>query len=344
MGFEKNIEDLEKMKVKNVRGALIILLFFSLIIISEYTQTTYSVSTVGEFEDFDWFTWDVTYNNTFNPSTNKKTISHIILDNIVDDERIWIRYNDTYGDYVSDWMNPQETVQNFPLGTTNTILSIPTLEEIIPNLCFISIDWSENSMRFINGTYNLFNDILYIENPNASTFTYHKRFRYNIATRIICQFEHNFVDEFAEDFTIYNERMLGKFTAIYNEKLGFLIDYQLKLQSLESSSTLNLSVTYLDSSQPLGWSTYFKRFVIFMCTGFPYFTSWIPILSIIFVKVYRKRKRELEILSGHRAAFAEKMREKGLEEEDFYLINICPFCLESLKKNQKQCPKCKGER
>jgi hypothetical protein len=312
--------------------------------LSKYSFVTLSASTVGEFDDFDWFTWEVSYNNTFNPSTNKETISRVILDNFVDDERVWFRYNDTYGDYVSDWMNPQETVQNFPLGTTDTILSIPTLAEIIPNLCFISIDWAENSMRFINGTYNLLNDIFYIENPSASTFTYHKRYRYNGATRVICKFEHTFESGFAEDFTIYNEDITGDFTAIYNERLGFLIDYQLQLQSSDSSSNLNLSVVYQDSSQGLDWSSYFKGFVSFMCTGFPYFTSWIPILSIIFTKVYRKRKRELEIISGHRAAFAEKMRDRGLEEEDFYFINICPFCLAHMKRNQKKCTKCKGVR
>jgi len=241
-------------------------------------------------------------------------------------------------------MNPDLTVQNLPLGTVDTIFSIPSLQEIIPNLCFVPIDWTENSLRFVNGTYNLLNDIYNVENPVNSTFTYHKRFRYGAATRVVCIFEHAFVEDFAEDFTIYNERVKGNFTAIYNERLGFLIDYQVQIESLESSSNLNLSIELLDSSQPIGWSRYFKGFVGFMCSGFPYFSSWIVILSIIFTKVYKKRKREKEILEGHRAAFAEKMREKGLDEEDFYFINICPFCLEHMKKNKKKCPKCKGLR
>lgn len=322
-------------------------LFVPVILLSLILVTDHSIivqSALGDFEDYDWFTWNVSYNNTFNPSTNKKTVSHLILDRIIDNERIWFQYNDTYGDFVSDWMNPNLTVQNLPLGTVDTILSIPSLQEIIPNLCFVSIDWTENSLRFVNGTYNLLNDIYHIENPTNSTFTYNRRFRYGAATRVVCIFEHQFDDDFAEDFTIYNERVKGNFTAIYNERLGFLIDYQVQIESLESSSNLNLSIELLDSSQPIGWSRYFKGFVGFMCTGFPYFSSWVVILSIIFIKVNKKRKREMEILESHRAVFAEKMREKGLEEEDFYFINICPFCLEHLKKNQKKCPKCKGKR
>lgn len=325
-------------------GVFVLVLLVSLILLTDHSIIIHSASSIGDFEDFDWFTWNVSYNNTFDPSTNKKTVSHLVIDRIIDNERIWFQYNDTYGDFVSDWMNPNLTVQNLPLGTVDTILIIPSLQEIIPNLCFIPIDWTENSLRFVNGTYNLLNDIYSVENPVNSTFTYHKRFRYGAATRVVCIFEHAFVDDFAEDFTINYERVKGNFTAIYNERLGFLIDYQVQIESLESSSNLNLSIVLLDSSQPIGWSRYFKGFVGFMCTGFPYFSSWVVILSIIFTKVYKKRKRELEILEGHRAAFAEKMREKGLEEEDFYFINICPFCLEHLKKNQRKCPNCKGIR
>jgi len=332
------------MNSKKKGGLIVLVILLTLIFVTDHSIIVHSASSIGDFEDFDWFTWNVSYNNTFDPSTNKKTVSHLILDRIIDNERIWFQYNDTYGDFVSDWMNPDLTVQNLPLGTLDTIFSIPSLQEIIPNLCFIPIDWTENSRRFINGTYNLLNDIYNIENPSSSIFTFNKRFRYGAATRVVCIFEHLFVEDFVEDFTINNERVIGNFSAIYNERLGFLIDYQIQLESLVSSNNLNLSVEFLDSSQPLGWSRYFKGFVGFMCTGFPYFSSWVVILSIIFTKVYKKRKRELAILEGHRAAFAEKMREKGLDEEDFYLINICPFCLEHLKKNQKKCPKCKGIR
>jgi len=332
------------MNSKKKGGLFVLFMLLSLVFVTDHSIIIHSASSIGDFEDYDWFTWNVSYNNTFDPSTNKKTVSHLVLDRIIDNERIWFQYNDTYGDFVSDWMNPNLTVQNLPLGTLDTIFSIPSLQEIIPNLCFIPIDWSENSRRFINGTYNLLNDIYDIENPSESVFTYHKRFRYGAATRVVCIFDHKFSNDFAEDFTINNERVIGNFSAIYNERLGFLIDYQIQLESLVSSNNLNLSVEFLDSSQPLGWSRYFKGFVGFMCTGFPYFSSWVVILSIIFTKVYKKRKRELAILEGHRAAFAEKMREKGLDEEDFYLINICPFCLEHLKKNQKKCPKCKGVR
>ncbi len=332
------------MNSKKKCGLIVLVLLLSLIFVTDYSIIIHSASSIGDFEDFDWFTWNVSYNNTFDPSTNKKTVCHLILDRIIDNERIWFQYNDTYGDFVSDWMNPDLTVQNFPLGTLNTIFSIPLLQEIIPNLCFIPIDWTENSLRFINGTYNLLNDIYSIENPSESNFTYHKRFRYGIATREVCIFDHKFSNNFAEDFTINNQRVIGNFSAIYSTRLGFLIDYQVQLESLSSSNNLNLSLELVDSSQPMGWSSYFKGFVGFMCTGFPYFSSWVVILSIIFTKVYKKRKRELEILEGHRAAFAEKMREKGLDEEDFYFINICPFCLEHLKKNKKKCPKCKGVR
>ncbi|MHA1121869.1 MAG: hypothetical protein ACTSPC_03570 [Candidatus Heimdallarchaeota archaeon] len=332
------------MNSKKKGGLFVLFMLLSLVFVTDHSIIIHSASSFGDFEDYDWFTWNVSYNNTFDPSTNKKTVSHLVLDRIIDNERIWFQYNDTYGDFVSDWMNPNLTVQNLPLGTLDTIFSIPSLQEIIPNLCFIPIDWSENSRRFINGTYNLLNDIYDIENPSESVFTYHKRFRYGAATRVVCIFDHKFSNDFAEDFTINNERVIGNFSAIYNERLGFLIDYQIQLESLVSSNNLNLSVEFLDSSQPLGWSRYFKGFVGFMCTGFPYFSSWVVILSIIFTKVYKKRKRELEILKGHRAAFAEKMREKGLDEEDFYFINICPFCLEHMKKNKKKCPKCKGLR
>ncbi len=325
-------------------GLFVLVLLVSLIFLTDHSIIIHSASSIGDFEDFDWFTWNVSYNNTFDPSTNKKTVSHLIIDRIIDDERIWYQYNDTYGDFVSDWMNPDLAVQNLPLGTLDTILSLPSLQEIIPNICFVPINWTETSLRFMNGTYNLLNDIYYVENPSESNFTYHRRFRYGAATREVCIFDHEFVDDSAEDFTINNERVIGNFSAIYNAKLGFLIDYQIKIQSLVSSSNLILSIEFLDSSQPIGWSRYFKGFVGFMCTGFPYFSSWVVILSIIFTKVYKKRKRELEILEGHRAAFAEKMREKGLEEEDFNFINICPFCLEHLKKNQKKCPNCKGIR
>lgn len=325
-------------------GIITLVLLFSLIFFVDHSIIIHSASTIGDFNDFDSFTWNVAYNNSFDPSTNKETTSHLVLDRIVDDERIWYKYNDTFGDFVSDWMNPDLTVQNLPLGSTDTILTIPTLQEIIPNLCFMPINWSENSLRFINGTYNLLNDIYYVENPSESTFILNRRFRFSAAYREVCIFKHNFVDDFAEDFTINNERVTGNFTAVYNTELGFLIDYQLILQSSVSSRNLNLSIEIQESSQPLGWSVHFKRFVGFMCTGFPYFSSWIPILSIIFTKVYRKKKRELEILEGHRAVVAAKMKEKGLEEEDFCFINICPFCLEELKKNQKKCPKCKGIR
>lgn len=331
------------MNAKKKGCIFVLLILLSLIFVTDHSIIIHSASSIGDFEDFDSFTWNVSYNNTFDPSTNKKTVSHLVLDRIIDNERIWYQYNDTYGDIVSDWMNPDLTVQNFPLGTLDTIFSIPSLQEIIPNLCFIPIDWTENSRRFINGTYNLLNDIYNIENPSESIFTYHRRFRYGTATRVVCIFDHEFSDDFAEDFTINNERVIGNFSAVYNERLGFLIDYQIQLESLTSSRNLNLSVELLDSSQTIGWSGYFKGFVGFMCTGFPYFSSWVVIISIIFTKVYKKRKRELEILEGHRAAFAEKMKEKGLDEEDFYFINSCPFCLEELKKNQKKCPKCKGK-
>ncbi len=332
------------MNSKKKGGLFVLFMLLSLVFVTDHSIIIHSASSIGDFEDYDWFTWNVSYNNTFDPSTNKKTVSHLILDRIIDNERIWYQYNDTYGDFVSDWMNPDLTVQNLPLGTVDTIFSIPSFQEIIPNLCFIPLNRTENSLRFVNIEYNLLNDIYYVENPVNSTFTYHRRFRYGIATREVCIFYHDFCDDFAEDFTIYNERVIGNFSAIYNNRLGFLIDYQVQIVSLTSSSNLNLSIELVDSSQSLGWSRHFKRFVGFMCTGFPYFSSWVVILSIIFTKVNKKRKIELEILEGHRAAFAEKMREKGLDEEDFYFINICPFCLEHLKKNKKKCPKCKGVR
>ena len=279
---------IEKMNSKKRGGLFVFVILLSLIFVTDHSIIIHSASSIGDFEDFDWFTWDVSYNNTFDPSTNKKTVSHLILDRIIDNERIWYKYNDTYGDFVSDWMNPDLTVQNLPLGTVDTIINIPSLQEIIPNLCFIPINRTENSLRFINGTYNLLNDIYYIENPSESSFTYHRRFRYGIATREVCVFDHKFSADFAEDFTINNERVIGNFSAIYNDRLGFLIDYQIKIQSLESSNNLNLSVELLDSSQSIGWSRYFKGFVGFMCTGFPYFSSWVVILSIIFTKVYKK--------------------------------------------------------
>ncbi len=325
-------------------GLFVLVLLVSLIFLTDHSIIIHSASSIGDFEDFDWFTWNVSYNNTFDPSTNKKTVSHLIIDRIIDNERIWFQYNDTSGDFVSDWMNPDLTVQNLPLGTFDTILSIPPLEEILPNLCFITIDWAVNSLKFINGTYNLLNDIYHIENPSASTFILNRRFRYAAAYREVCIFDHQFLDDFAEDFTINNEKVTGCFRAIYSKSLGYLIEYYIKVQSLTSTRNLNLSIEFQESTQPLGWSIHYKRFVGFMCTGFPYFSSWVPILSVIFTKVYKKRKRELEILEGHRAAVAEKMREKGLDEEDFYFINVCPFCLEHLKKNKKKCPKCKGIR
>ncbi|MCK5157577.1 MAG: hypothetical protein KAR08_00345 [Candidatus Heimdallarchaeota archaeon] len=329
---------------KKKGGIFVLIILLSLIFVTDHSIIIHSASSIGDFVDFDSFTWNVAYNNSFDPSTNKETTSQLILDRIVDEERIWYKYNDTLGDFVSDWMNPDLTVQNLPLGTTDTITNIPTLQEIIPNLCFMPIDWTENSLRFIDASYNLENDIFYIENVINSTITHNRLFRYGAAIRDVYIFEHVFVEDFIEDFTINHERMKGSSQAVYNAELGFLIDYQIRIQSLESSRNLNLSIELIDSSQSLGWSIHFKRFVGFMCTGFPYFSSWVVILSIIFTKVYKKRKKELEILEGHRAAFAEKMREKGLEEEDFYFINICPFCLEHLKKTKKKCPRCKGVR
>jgi hypothetical protein len=332
------------MTAKKMGGIITLVLLFSLIFLVDHSIIIQSATSIGNFESFDSFTWSVVYNNSFDPSTNKETTSHLVLDRIVDDERIWYKYNDTSGDFVSNWMNPDLTVQNLPLGTTDTILSIPTLQEIIPNLCFITIDWTLNCLRFINGTYNLLNDIYHVENPSESTFILNRRFRYSAAYREVCIFEHQFIDDFAEDFTINNERVTGCFRAIYSERLGYLIEYHIRVQSLESSRNLNLSIEFQESTQPLGWSIHYKRFLGFICTGFPYFSSWVPILGVIFTKVYRKKKRELEILEGHRAVVAAKMKEKGLEEEDFCFINICPFCLEELKKNQKKCPKCKGIR
>ncbi|MCK5046426.1 MAG: hypothetical protein KAS22_07590, partial [Candidatus Heimdallarchaeota archaeon] len=91
---------------KKKGGIFVLIILLSLIFVTDHSIIIHSASSIGDFVDFDSFTWNVSYNNTFDPSTNKQTISHLILDRIIDNERIWFQYNDTFGDFVSDWMNP----------------------------------------------------------------------------------------------------------------------------------------------------------------------------------------------------------------------------------------------
>jgi len=219
----------------------------------------------------------------------------------------------------------------------------PTLNEIVPTICFISVNWSENIQLFINGTYSPYYDYS-IENPGTSKVILNRLYFYKGAYRKVYVFEHSF----AADFTLVNEETKGNFSAVYDYNKGFLIDFEMHVEGVSTHKTLDLHLRLANTNQKLKLSIWSKLLTVSSTIISPYMIG--GLIGGIYAA---KDRREQRVQSIERKKKEEEKKQvlddeirkiqKNLSEE-LYFIEKCPFCLTELKKGQKKCPHCKGKK
>jgi len=341
---------------------LLVIVIFS--VIASYSDCSVMIQSM--IENGDEFIWDAEYSYSFDDEEYESQKTKIIVDYIGSD---FINYSLYYlssmhpdllvyrkvdNDYniqriftFSSSMYPYMTLRNFPLGTTSTITNIPELHSVLPNLCFISTNWSENCQLFINGTYSNYQDYN-IENPAESIFIYSNLYMVKGAFRKVCIFVHNFHDSISEEFKILNIGVEGRMEAVYLEDSGILASYELHLVSSDLNYRLDISVKLKQSSVELGLSKWSKLLI-------PVPVITIPYLAISTfgwgVLIYGQNKRRIdkkkEAIRKEKEIIEleEEIKEKQKNiTEDYYFIEKCSFCLKEIPKGKNICPNCKGKK
>ncbi|NHJ87283.1 MAG: hypothetical protein FK734_17600 [Asgard group archaeon] len=314
------------------------------------TATTLAEGEFYHYIEGDYFIWDVDYNVSLPVFGDWQDFNGTckIEMNSVYSEVINYIYTDSNDGYYSSTMRPDETVRNFPMGTTETLTTVPYIYQILPKLFLISNNWSTSSLMFYNGTYNFENGIEDIENPYNSTYINHNRYFFKGALREVCIFYHVLIDDYLETFNINGMRFNGDYQAVYSEKTGLLLKFEMNLWQIgNTQNTIELNIELKSTNTRVGLSWYYKLFITLITIFGPILLvniiAWCTMAIQIIIKLTPEKEIIPESAAKEEAPDIKKLVKKD-HPEDYYFIERCPFCNEVIPKGQEVCPKCKGRR
>ncbi|HUT82403.1 MAG TPA: hypothetical protein VMZ29_14475 [Candidatus Bathyarchaeia archaeon] len=294
----------------------------------------------------DEFIWKVNYTNSIDPTKDK--IGKCRIDIVsIGLESIDYLYTDTYETFISGNMNPNMTLRNFPMGTINEITSIPTLEAILPKICLISINWSENAQLFLNGSYSPY-QYYSIENPAESIFIYNNLFFFKGAFRRACIFRHEFYNNTAEEFKLQGDDVNGFMESVYLRESGILLQYEFLVTVVDTEATLGLSIKLEKSTVSLGLSKWSKILTPITVMIGPYIAIGF-FGGMISIPIYNKRRKNSIKEAKEKALDIIKLESEVKEiqkniTDDYYFIETCPFCMKDYPASEKKCPYCQGRK
>lgn len=299
-----------------------------------------------EIQRYDTVLWKVEYLNTIDPTKNN-VISSSIIAITIEPDRIEYYYSEESIGHYGGYIYPEMTIRNFPLGTTEDILALPSIESILTNISFISIDWNENAQLFINGSYSPYQEYN-IENPAESLFIYNNLFFFKGAFRKTCIFRHNFHDNNTEDFKLLGFGVEGYMEAVYLYNSGVLLQYEFHVVIPNSGHSFDLSIKLLKTTINLELSKWSKIIITFGVLAIPYLGIGITGNVIFIVHSSRKKRnlvketeaKELEKIELEKEI---KVTQRNLEGE-YIFIEKCPFCNKEYPASISICPYCKGKK
>lgn len=287
---------------------------------------------IGRLKVDDSFTWDVVYNNTYEPALNfLGQITHTIEQ--INDDNLSIRL--LYGtSSLSFFVEPQNALDYLPMGAQVDILHQPSIDEIILPLSIITTDWEEQRDKwYFRDILNTFTEVSWI---------WIRNYTYGGALRDFHIFGAKSVNY------NFNEPTALNFNITYTTKNGFMFGYEFKLIGQDSGDTIDLSISLVSSTKVIGWSYSMKIIMTFTPTyGAITLVGGVTIGATYFKKRIEKIEEETEeeIDDVNDDEEIDEF-EKIIKEEvtDYNFIRICSFCKAEVPEESDICPECGGKK
>ncbi len=240
-------------------------------------------------------------------------------------------------------INPNDALKMLPLGTEGNHSSATTLKvaDIIAPISMISVNWKEQQEFYIYSTT--------LSSIPRRNVTHHTKYPFQGIWADVYIFQGHVSQ------THFGEEFIGYFRLVYSAKHGFMLEYEVNLSSVSSSSMMAFTITLTESNMSIGYS-FFQNFLVGFCTSFGF--QWI--YSLILIGIIYAKKRFNKIDYGVSSKDEEKLEEieddiltdeEGKKitpvrdiHKDYNFIYECPFCGEKFEKYERICSACGGKR
>lgn len=328
-----------------IRATWLILICVGICAVISPLSNTQGARVVGGIKAGSTFQWDFNYTGTdyigsgVVSFTNIKWFS-LTVTQVENDGSFNLNYSDSGYRVRSPTINPNESLKMLPLGTGGSHSSVTTLtvSDIIAPLSMISVDWKEQQEYYIH-------DSTIITLPNRNV-THHTKYPFQGAWVDAYIFAGNVSQ------THFGENLNGYYRLVYSAKHGFMIEYEVKLESVSSSSVMAFTAILADSNMEIGFS-FFQNILVGFGASFGF--QWI--YSLILIGIIYARRRFGTSDYGADAKDEETSDENILSDEegkiiapakdlpeDYNFIYECPFCGEEFEEYKHVCPECGGRR
>jgi len=335
----------KKLASKGIIWAVVLCIGITVCISS--ITTVQGARVVGGIKAGSYFRWDFNYTGTEDVGSSAVGFQHIDWFSLTVSSETFSNFNLNYTDsqyrIQTPVIDPEDALSMLPLGTSashSTALTL-TVADVIAPISMITVNWADQLEYYVTDP-----TITTIVNRNA---THHTKYPFKGAWVDAYIFQ----GEVAQ--THFGEDLNGYFRLVYSAKHGFMIEYEVYLESISSSDIMAFTAILSESNMEIGYS-FFQNFLVGFCASFGF--QWI--YSLILLGIIWGRRRYMAIDYGKVVEDKEKLDEtEGLPEsdeegkiipppqdlpEDYNFIDECPFCGKKHEKYEDVCPECGGKR
>jgi len=337
----------EKMKLNNsiTRTAWVLLICIGIATAISPVSNTQGARVVGGIEAGSAFSWDFNYTGTDHVgfgSVAFQNIRHFSLTvaQVTSDGDFILNYTDSSYRIRTPTIDPDDALKMLPLGITGSHSSATTLTvaDIIAPISMISVNWDEQLHFFLTS-------------PTLTTLPHR-----NTSHHTKYPFQGAWVDVHILEGTVtqthFGENFNGYFRLVYSLKHGFMIEYEVELESISTASVMSFTATLKDSNMEIGYS-FFQNILVGFAASFGF--QWIYSLILIGI-IFGKRRfssidfgsvlKDEEELEGNIPITEDDKIVPPARDlpEDYNFIYECPFCGEKFDKYERVCSECGGKR
>ncbi len=327
-----------------IRTAWVILICLGVGTTISFVTDTQGARVVGGIKAGSAFKWDFNYTGTDYVGFEVvafRNIREFDLDvyQVQNDGNFILNYSDSSHRIRTPIINPNDAMKMLPLGTSGSHSTVATLTvaDIIAPISMINVNWKEQQE-------------FYLHSPTITTIpqrnsTHHTKYPFQGAWVDVYIFQGKVAQShFGESFN-------GHFYLVYSAKHGFMIEYNVTLESVSSSSVMAFTATLKESNMAIGYS-FFQNFLVGFGASFGF--QWIYSLILISIIYVRRRYSKIDYSTIEKD---EENDENTISDEngkiippaqdlpeDYNFIYECPFCNEKFEKYEHICSKCGGKR
>ena len=334
----------QKRTIKNTILVVALGILFSVFIVP--IANVQGARVVGGIKAGSYFKWNFNYTGTDEIGSSAVAFRNVdeftLTVHSASDGIFYTNYTDSGYRIQTPAIGSYNALTKLPLGTagSHSTPTVLTLADVVAPIAMISVNWAEQYEYYVTDT-----SIVTIVNRNA---THHTKYEFQGAWVDA----HIFMGEVAQ--THFGQDFTGYFRLVYSAKHGFMIEYEVYLESSTTSDVLAFTTSLVESNMGIGFSFFQNILVVFSATfGFQWVYS-LALVGIIFV-----RKRLITVDYGEVAEDKEESEEDAEliqdEEgkivtppqdlpEDYNFIYECPFCGAKHEKYEIVCPECGGKR